>query len=184
MIDSFSSRRTVRSAGNYSLSIFVSYTSQARNSTTDTPPSKTRPIATAYAAPAAFKSFLDSALALSTTPNLPKSAREVAILAVGVYYNSAYEVYAHERLAHAAGVSWRQISHVKLGRKPPADGPDAFDEACEVAWDVAQDLMKARGRMGDGLWERAVACFGKEGALGLVHYVGYYTYCCFLINGD
>lgn len=40
-----------------------------------------------------------------------------------------------------------------------------------------------RGRLSDGIWGRAEGCFGKEGALGLVHYVGYYAYACLLMNG-
>jgi hypothetical protein len=40
-----------------------------------------------------------------------------------------------------------------------------------------------RGRLRDEVWERAVGAFGKEGALGLVHYVGYYAYACLLMNG-
>ena len=61
-----------------------------------------------------------------------------------------------------------------------------MDEACSVAYDVAIEMMEGsgrRGRLSDEVWGAAERCFGKEGALGLVHYVGYYAYACLLMNG-
>jgi hypothetical protein len=42
--------------------------------------------------------------ALSTSPSLPKSVREVAILVTGAQFRSAYEIYAHVLVAEARGL--------------------------------------------------------------------------------
>lgn len=81
-------------------------------------------------------------MAKTPSPNLP------AILVTGVYYSSTYEIYAHERLAKLAGLTWRQIDFIKAGSKPPADGVDALDEQCSVAYDIAIEMLRGSGSKG------------------------------------
>ncbi|KIW07217.1 hypothetical protein, variant 3 [Verruconis gallopava] len=104
-------------------------------------------------------------------------------MVVGAYYNSGYEIYAHERLAKLAGLTWRQIDFIKIGKKP--SGEDELSESCSIAYDVAIELLEGsgrRGRLSDEMWDKAVEAFGKRGALCLAHYIGYYAYACMLMN--
>jgi hypothetical protein len=127
---------------------------------------------------------MNTVIQLGKSFELPKDARETAILVVGAYYSSGYEIYAHERLAKLTGLTWRQIDFIKTGRKP--EGEDRLSATCEVAYDVAVELLQGSGRKGrlsDEMWDKAVAAFGKKGALVLCHYIGYYAYACIMMNG-
>ena len=164
---------------------FVGYVAY-NESASVTNPTPTSPMATAYTTPDAFRAFIKSAETLGKIPGLPKHAREVAVVTVGVYYESVYEIYAHETIANGEGITWRQLSYLKMGHKPPADGPDALDEHCSVAFDVANEMLRgsgSKGRLRDDVYNRAVELFGTEATLGLIHYVGYYSWACLLMNG-
>ena len=124
--------------------------------------------------------YLQFASELGRLSALPEHAREVAILATGSVFDSRYELYAHERLAAAKGVSEAQIESVKVGKKPT--GENALDEHCELAFDVALELTEKRGVLGQESWERATRAFGREGVLVLIHYVALYSYTCILLN--
>lgn len=116
-------------------------------------------------------------VALSKVPDLPKSAREVAILAVGSKYKAVYEIYAHERVAATTGLSKAQIDAIKNGEKP-----GDLDEGCNIAFDVTMELVDKPGPLSDTNWKRAVEQFGRRGAFVLANYVGYYMYTCCLLN--
>ena len=51
------------------------------------------------------KPIWDLTLALSVSPSLPRTVREVAILATGATFHSAYELYAHVIAAERRGLS-------------------------------------------------------------------------------
>ncbi|KAK4685007.1 hypothetical protein P7C73_g5153, partial [Tremellales sp. Uapishka_1] len=123
--------------------------------------------------------FLKYAGALGELPLKP-SARETAILAVGSLYEAEYELDAHRKIAATTSLSAAQIDAVSHGNKP--SGSDALDEEEEVAFELAMALAKGRGKLGDGLWERAVKAIGRESTLAVVHYTGYYTMTCVILN--
>jgi hypothetical protein len=136
-----------------------------------------RPFAAIFDTPDLNLAYVNVVLALSKVPDLPKSAREVAILAVGSKYKAIYEIYAHERVAATTGLSKVQIDAIKNGEKP-----GDLDEGCSVAFDVAMELVDKPGPLSDRNWKRAVEQFGRRGASVLAHYVGYYMYTCCLLN--
>ncbi len=114
-----------------------------------------------------------------STLGLPATAREVAILTVGSKYRAAFELYAHEHLALSeTSLTRAQIDEIKAGRKP-----EGLDEQGNVAWEVAKELVDGGRPLGTEKWEKAVRVFGEQGALGLLHYTGYYCYVCVILNG-
>jgi hypothetical protein len=56
--------------------------------------------------------------ALSTSPSLPKSVREVAVLVTGAQFRSAYEIYAHVLVAEARGLPDDKIATIVAGQRP------------------------------------------------------------------
>ena len=63
---------------------------------------------------------------------LPKPVREVAILATGAVMDSRYELYAHEHVAEAVGLSEAKVAAIVAGQRPN----DLTDEEA-AAYDVA-----------------------------------------------
>ena len=60
--------------------------------------------------------------ALIEHTKLPKPAHEVAILVTGAAFNSRYELYAHEHVAEAAGLSAAKVAAIAAGQR--AGRPD------------------------------------------------------------
>lgn len=115
---------------------------------------------------------------MSKIPGLPSDARETAILAAGAVYKSRYELYAHGNVAiKKVGMDATVIQKIIDGEKP-----QGLNEECEVAYDVAVHLAGRPGPLEAGLWDRAVKAFGKDGAVALVHFVGFYAYTSILLN--
>ncbi|KAK6353819.1 hypothetical protein TWF730_008243 [Orbilia blumenaviensis] len=131
------------------------------------------PVVTGYAA--TYK-------ALGEIPNFPLQCREIAILAVGEHYGASYELYSHARLAKRVGVSDTQIQDILEGR-PPTGGT----EQEILSWEMARALSGAegtfkKGEMSETLWKKGEKAFGKEGLGALIHYIGFYSYTCVLLN--
>jgi len=88
-------------------------------------------------------------------------------------------IYAHERIAaNHTSLTAGQIQEIKVGKKPVGLG-----EAESVAYDVTVELVSRMKPLSEGAWERAVKTLGREGAVGLVHFVGFYAYTAMLLNG-
>jgi 4-carboxymuconolactone decarboxylase len=88
-------------------------------------------------------------------------------------------IYAHERIAaNHTSLTAGQIQEIKAGKKPLGLG-----DAESVAYDVTMKLVSCIKPLSDGAWERAVKTLGREGAVGLVHFVGFYAYTAVLLNG-
>ena len=111
------------------------------------------------------------AVGLSKLPGLPAKAREVAILVTGSFYDAPYVAYSHRSQAQTAGLSEKQYEMLIKGEKP-----DGLDEACEVAYEVALETPRVKGRVSDATWGKAERVLGKEGAAALSHYIGFYAY--------
>ena len=96
-----------------------------------------------------------TALAENTT--LPKTAHEVAILVTGAQLHSRYELYSHERVAAAAGLSPAKIATIASGQRPA----DLTEEEA-IAYDVASILSRG-GQLGDTAYQAAIKAFGDAG---------------------
>ena len=116
------------------------------------------------------------AMGLEEHTTLPKKAHEVAILVVGTRLNARYELYAHEHVGAAAGLSAAKIATITAGERPS----DLSDEE-GVAYDVASRLCRG-GSLPDGTYALAVKTFGKDGMAELAFLVGNYMLISTLLN--
>jgi 4-carboxymuconolactone decarboxylase len=104
---------------------------------------------------------------IGAIPNFPPDAKEVAILTVGAHYKAVYELYAHVNVAvKKAGLSSEVADAIANGERP-----DGMNEGCQVAYDVANYLVKKPGPLSKELWERSLKNFGKDGTAALANYV-------------
>ena len=67
---------------------------------------------------------------------------------------------------------------IKTGQKPKD-----LNGGASVAYDATMELVSRPGPLSKQLWDAVVKEFGEQGALALVHYVGFYAYTCILLNG-
>lgn len=114
--------------------------------------------------------------ALIDHASLPKPAHEVAILVTGAAFGARYELYAHERVGEAAGLSPAKVATIAAGQRPP----DLTDDEA-AAYDVAAALTAGR-QLPATTYARAVAAFGEEGTAELIYLVGGYCLVCMLLN--
>lgn len=108
---------------------------------------------------------------------IPDRARQVAILVTGGRLDAAYEIYAHGAVATAIhGMSAARVEAIASGNRP-----DDLDDEEEVAFEVAQTLVKG-GVLPQALYDRALDVFGREGATELFYLVGYYCLVAITLN--
>lgn len=96
-------------------------------------------------------------------------ARELAILAVGYAWDSGFEIYAHERVARAAGLTGAELAAVREGRFGDLGDPGerlvaTLAHALASGFDLSDEEYRA-GREG----------LGDEGLFELTTLVGYYA---------
>lgn len=112
--------------------------------------------------------------ALATSPKLPKTVREVAILVTGTHFHSGYELYAHILVAELRGLSDDTIATICAGQRPA----DLKREEA-IAYDVASALVS--GRLLPQLnYDQAKKEFGEDGLAELINLIG--LYCCVSIT--
>jgi 4-carboxymuconolactone decarboxylase len=114
--------------------------------------------------------------ALVEHSTLPKGPHEVAILVVGTRFNAQYEIYAHERVAAAAGLSAAKIATISAGGRPTDLTPD---EA--VAYDVASELCSG-GPLAESTYQAALGAFGETATAELVYLIGGYCLISIVLN--
>lgn len=114
--------------------------------------------------------------ALIDNARLAKPAHEVAILATGAAFNSRYELYAHERVGEAAGLSAEKVATIAAGQRP-AD----LTEEEQAAYDVAVTLAGGR-QLPASTYNRAVRAFGVQQTAELIYLVGGYCLVSLLLN--
>ena len=115
--------------------------------------------------------------ALSASPKLPRTVREVAILVTGAHFHSAYELYAHILVAELRGLSDETISTIASGERP---SDLARPEA--IAYDTASALVS--GRLLTKLtYDLARAEFGEDGLAEFIYLVGLYCSVSITLNG-
>jgi len=120
-----------------------------------------------------FQPRLGSALqALGTAvryeTGLDDRCREIAILAVAAHWRSAFEWYAHEAVARAAGLTDADLAAI-LDNQP---GVLAGREAVVARTAAA---LAARGDLDDAEYHEATAELGPGGLFELLTLVGYYA---------
>jgi 4-carboxymuconolactone decarboxylase len=96
-------------------------------------------------------------------------ARELAILAVGYAWESGFEIYAHERVARAAGLTDADLSAVRDGR---------FGDLAEPVERLVATLACALAKRGDLSDDEYLAgrdVLGDQGIFELTTLVGYYA---------
>ena len=114
--------------------------------------------------------------AVNTDPTLPKTVRETAILTVGSTFNARYEIYAHEIMGEAAGLTPAQVATLAAGGRP-ADL--SVEDA--LAHDVARALATGRA-LPASTYRAAQQAFGRDGVGELVFLIGGYCLIATLLN--
>ena len=114
--------------------------------------------------------------ALIDNSKLPKPAHEVAILVTGAAFNSRYELYAHERVGDAAGLSLEKVAAIAAGQRPA----DLTEEEA-AAYDVAA-VLAGRRQLPASTYDRAVRAFGEEQTAELIYLIGGYCLVSLLLN--
>jgi 4-carboxymuconolactone decarboxylase len=123
------------------------------------------------------KPIWELTLALSVSPSLPSSVREVAILVTGAKFRSSYELYAHVIAAERHGLSDDKLTTIVAGQRPS----DLTREEA-IAYDVASALVNY-GTLPELSYRQTVQAFGQNGAAELIYLVGLYCLVSVTLNG-
>jgi 4-carboxymuconolactone decarboxylase len=114
--------------------------------------------------------------ALRFESSLDRRLIEIATCAVGGYWRSEFELWAHRPLAVAAGVDPDAVAALASGDDPIFED---VDEA--VVFDVTRQLLRT-GRCDDATFARAHALLGDRGLVELTSLIGYYCAISLLLN--
>jgi 4-carboxymuconolactone decarboxylase len=106
--------------------------------------------------------------AIRYSGRLPDRAREIAILLVAYAWDSSFEVYAHEAVGIAAGLTPEDFAALRAGR---------FDRftGVERAVAVATESLCARADLDDGEFASTQQELGAEMLFELTTLIGYYA---------
>ncbi len=121
----------------------------------------------------AFDAWIDAEAEHST---LAKPARQAVILAVGVAWGAAYELYAHVAVARQDGLDEASIRSILAGQRPDGAAPDI-----RAAWAFSSALARERA-VSQPLYDAAVRRLGERGVVDMVNLVGVYLATCALLN--
>ena len=108
--------------------------------------------------------------------SLDARLNELAILVTARYWTSQYEWFAHLKFALAAGLDARIAAALARNKRPAGMRED---EA--AVYDFCTRLHH-RKKVGDAVYQRAVALFGEEGVMDLIGACGYYTAVSMTLN--
>jgi 4-carboxymuconolactone decarboxylase len=108
---------------------------------------------------------------------LPKTVREVAILTVGGAWGARFELYAHEIMGRAVGLSPQVVATLAAGGRP-----SGLSEPEAIALDVAYALVQGR-IVPSSTYNQAVQWLGAEGVGELIFLVGGYCLIAAVLNG-
>ena len=107
---------------------------------------------------------------------MTKRVKEITILVVATYWQSAFEWFWHERLARQLALETAQIEDIRQRR------PARFDDPVEqAAHDLSVALMVHR-QVDDALHARAVAVLGRAGVADLIGLIGLYSMVAFSLD--
>ena len=108
---------------------------------------------------------------------LDKRVREVAILTVGSAFGARFELYAHEIMAKAFGLSANTVAALAAGVRP-AD----LSEQETIAYIVSRSLVTGH-IVPDSTYRQAVYLLGQDGVAELFFLVGSYSLIAMILNG-
>ncbi len=107
---------------------------------------------------------------------MTRRVKEITILVVAAFWNSAFEWFWHARLGRELGLTQQQLDAIK------ARQPARFDDPVEQAvHDVAHALVNTRS-VDDALHQRAVQTLGHAAVADLVGLMGLYTMVAFSLD--
>jgi len=107
---------------------------------------------------------------------LDAQLRELATVTVGAHWNADFEIWAHSRLAKAAGVADGIVDAVAQG-----ETPEFADATQATVHRTARELVTT-GHLSDETYSAAVEALGHQGVAELVALVGYYSLISFTLN--
>lgn len=114
---------------------------------------------------------------LDTHATLSKTVREVAILTVGGAFNSRFELYAHEIMAGAFGLSQEIIASLAAGGHP-----HDLNEHEAIAHDIAYALVHGH-IVPSSTYNQAIDLLGQNGTGELMFLISGYCLIAMLLNG-
>ncbi len=114
---------------------------------------------------------------LDTHATLDKCVREVAILTVGSVFKARFELYAHEIMAEAFGLSPTIIATLAAGGHPYG-----LNEQEHMAHTIAYALVSGH-IIPDSSYKQAVDLFGRDGVAELFFLIGGYSLIAVILNG-
>jgi len=114
---------------------------------------------------------------LDTHTTLAKTVREVAILTVGGAFGSRFELYAHEIMAKAFGLSQNIIASLAAGSHP-----HGLNEQESIAHDIAYSLVTGH-IIPASTYKHAVYQLGQNGVAELFFLIGGYSLIAMILNG-
>lgn len=114
---------------------------------------------------------------LDTHATLAKTVREVAILTVGSAFGARFELYAHEIMAAAFG-----LSHAVIATLAAGGHPHGLTEEEAIAHVIACSLVSGR-IVPDSTYKQAVHFFGQDGVAELFFLIGGYSLIAMILNG-
>ena len=132
-----------------------------------------------YLPPEVTTHFLGLTHALAKVTELPRDAREAAVVVTAVHYGAVYEIYSHQQYARlVSDISQEQLDVFLAGKKP-----QGLNRNMDVACNVAMALATKPGPLDEDLWRTAVETYGQSGAATLIQYVAFYAYVANWLNG-
>ncbi len=107
---------------------------------------------------------------------MTRRVKEITILVVATYWQSAFEWFWHERLARQLALDAAQIEAIRLRQAVRFDDPTE-----QVAHDLSVALMASR-HVDDELHDRAVAVLGRAAVADLIGLIGLYSMVAFSLD--
>lgn len=107
---------------------------------------------------------------------LPARTRELAILAVAVENDCAFEWHIHEPIARNAGIGSDEIAKLAAG-----ESPESFPEPDKSVVKAVRSLSEKK-RINDDLFATLKEQLGEDELLELISLIGFYTLLACLIN--
>ncbi|HEY9048434.1 MAG TPA: hypothetical protein VIN08_21150 [Ohtaekwangia sp.] len=114
---------------------------------------------------------------LDNHAKLDKKVREVAILTVGASFGARFELYAHEIMGAAFGLSLASIATLAAGGRP-----EGLSDQEAIAHDIARTLVRGH-IVSDATYHYAIQILGRDEVAELYFLIGGYSLLAMILNG-